>query len=164
MKYGILVALLLTGCTRTISTTDLRLVAHSEGGREWIEITAPQQALKINDWIKSCPARVEVMYQSPRVLSLGCRSEMPVYATFRLEDGTKLGLHDVIQIGGDSQFQEAVDRSLRRTRYKEAFTPGDSFALTAQGLNFPSPEGDIVVSSIELQRLMRPDAALLVGR
>lgn len=163
VKYGILAALLLTGCLKTVSTTELRLVAHNDGGREWIEITAPPQALKINDWIKPCSARVDVIYQSPRVLSLGCRSDKPDYATFRLEDGARLALHDVIQIGGDSQLQEAVDRSLRRARHG-AFTPGDSFALSAQGLIFPSPEGDVIVSAIELQRLMRPDAALLVGR
>ena len=29
---------------------------------------------------------------------------------------------------------------------------------------FPTSEGDVVVSSIELRPLLRPDAALLVGR
>lgn len=156
-------ALLLSGCRPGVSTTELRLIAKNEGGREWLEITAPPHALKINDWIRSCPANVEVLYQSPRVLSLACRSTPQSYASFQLEDGQRLGLAHVIQAGGDGQLQEAVNRYLRR-KHLQAFRPNDNFALTAQGLMFPTAEGDVVVSSIDLRPLLRPDAALLVGR
>jgi len=156
-------AMLLSGCRPGLSTTDLRLIAKSEGGREWLEITAPPQALKINDWIRSCPANVEVLYQSPRVLSLACRSAPQSYASFELENGQRLGLMNIIQAGGQGQLQEAVNRYLRK-QHLQAFRPTDNFALTAQGLMFPTPEGDVVVSSIELRPLLRPDAALLVGR
>lgn len=163
MRSVILFSVLLAGCTKTVSTTDLRLIAHDENGRQWVEITAPSQTLKINDWIRACPANVEVLYQSPRVLSLGCRSAAPVYVTFRLEDGARLALRDIIQVGREGQLQEAINRYLRRTK-QSAFSPSDSFAMAAQGLLFPTPEGDVVVSSIELRPLLRPDVALLVGR
>ena len=156
-------AILFSACRSGVSTTDLRLTAKNEGGREWLEITAPPQALKINDWIKNCSANVEVLYQSPRVLSLACRSKPQSYASFQLEDGQRLGLMNVIQAGGEGQLQEAVNRYLRK-QHLHAFRPNDNFALTAQGLMFPTAEGDVVVSSIELRPLLRPDAALLVGR
>lgn len=156
-------ALLAVGCRSGPSTTDLRLTSRSEGGREFLEITAPPQALKINDWIRNCRGNVEVLYQSPRVLSLACRAAEPQYVSFLLEDGQRLGLANVIQAGGEGQLQEAVNRYLRK-KHLNAFRPNDNFALTAQGLMFPTAEGDVIVSSIELRPLLRPDAALLVGR
>ena len=57
--------------------------------REWLEITAPPQAVKINDWIRSCAANAEVLYLSPRVLSLACRSAPQTYP-----EGVRYVVHD----------------------------------------------------------------------
>jgi hypothetical protein len=161
--FLLFLTLVAAGCARQISTTELRLIARSEGGRTWVEVTAPPQALPINDWVKKCPGNVSVLYQSPRVVSLGCTGEAPEYASFRLEDGRRLVLRDTIQRGVEGQLQEAVNRYLRK-KNRGAFIPGDSFSLTAQGMVFPTPEGDVIVSSIEMRPLLSPEAALLVGR
>lgn len=162
-RFPAVLVLLLAGCGRDVSTTELRLQARSENGREWVEIVAPTRVLKINDWVRGCTGNTEVLYQSPRVLSLACREAAPRYASFRLVNGERLGLARVLQAGTEGPLQEAIDRYLRK-KHLGAFRPGDNFALTAQGLMFPTPEGDVIVSSIELRPLLHPEAALLVGR
>ena len=119
--------------------------------------------LKINDWIRDCTAKSEVLYQSPRVVSLACREQPAKYASFRIDDGSRLRLAQTIQAGAEPMLQEAINRYLRKKRL-HAHRPSDNFALTAQGMMFPTEEGDVIVSTIEIRALLHPEAALLVGR
>lgn len=143
--------------------TELRLIASQENGHEKIHIAAPPQALKINEWIDSCGANVAVIYQSPRILSIACRDNVQVYASFRLDTGNHLSLRDVIHQDRFDQLLEAITREQGK-KGKKGFTPTNNFAMAAQGLLFPTPEGEVIVSSIDLRPLLKPDVALLVGR
>jgi hypothetical protein len=162
--YLVTAALLLAACAKKISTTDLRLAAKSEGGREWVEVVAPPEALPINGWIRQCAARVEVIYQSPRVLSLACReSPQSIYASFRLLDGYHLRMTDVIQTGADGALREAADKAFRRKK-REPGPINPDFALNAQGMIFSSGPDDIIIPQTELRPMVKPESALLVGR
>ncbi len=151
-----------SGCGKG-TPTELRLVATQKDGHEKIQITAPPQALKINEWIDSCGANITVIYQSPRILSIACRDRVQVYASFRLDTGNHLSLRDVIHQDRFDQLLEAITREQGK-RGKKGFTPTNNFAMAAHGLLFPTPEGEVIVSSIDLRPLLKPDVALLVGR
>ncbi|MCX6598241.1 MAG: hypothetical protein NTV70_17955 [Acidobacteria bacterium] len=154
---------LLAGCFNNASVTELRLKAHQANGREWLEVLAPPQALPINQWVAACPASVYVLYQSPRMVSLGCRAAEPMYASYRLDTGDRLTIENTIQRGQEQALQEAVNRYLWKTPLKQ-FRPTGNFALTGQGMIFPTADGEVVVSSIELRPLLDRETAFLIGR
>jgi hypothetical protein len=169
-RAAVLLATLLIGdCERSISTTTLRLASHSEGEREWIEVLAPESAKQANVWIQQCVTgsgqrRAEVIYQSPRLLSLACRrGSQTVYASFRVLNGQHLRLSDVIQPGAEQDLTTAAERAERKMR-RPAQRVAEDFALTAQGLIFFDGVSDVIIPSTELRPLLQPEAALLVGR
>jgi hypothetical protein len=155
--------LLLAGCFNKASVTELRLQARTDKGREWVEVLAPPQALPINQWVAACSANVQVLYQSPRVVSLGCRAPEPLYASYRLDTGDRLTIENTIQRGQEQSLQDAVNRYLWKTPLKQ-FRPTGNFALTGEGMIFPTPQGEVVVSSIELRPLLARETAFLIGR
>ncbi|MCX6591602.1 MAG: hypothetical protein NTZ56_08770 [Acidobacteria bacterium] len=156
-------SLTLAACFNKPVPTELRLKAYQKEGLERLEVLAPTQALPINQWIAACTASVHVLYQSPRVVSLGCRAPEPAYASYRLDSGERLTLENTIQRGQEQPLQEAINRYLWRTPLKQ-FRPTNNFALTGQGLIFATPQGEVVVSSIELRPLLGRETAFLIGR
>ncbi len=152
----------MTGCGGN-KPTELRLIATEDNGHQKLKITAPAQALPINQWIESCSADVKVIYQSPRILSLACRDAVQVYASFRLDTGSHLSLRDVIHQDSFDQLKNEVVLVMEKKK-KRGFSPTNNFAMSAQGLVFPTEDGDVIVSSIALRPLLKPDVALLVGR
>lgn len=159
----LLLSITLAGCFNKPAPTELRLKAFQQDGRERLEVLAPPQALPINQWIAACPASVQVIYQSPRVVSLACHAPEPAYASYRLDSGDRLTVENTIQRGQEQALQEAVNRYLWKTPLKH-FRPTNNFALTGQGMIFPTPQGEVVVSSIELRPLLARETAFLIGR
>ncbi len=171
MRFALLtlVLLLTAACKKQVSTTDLRLEAKSEGERQWLVITAPEGMTPANAWITEClkpegPRRVEVLYQSPRVLSLACRTgEAGRYASFRIPNGQRLTLSNTIQQGMEEPFIQAVEQALAREK-RPLRRPTEDFALKAMGLVFRDGPADIVIGPAQMRPLLSMDAALLVGR
>lgn len=160
----IVAAVTLAGCARPISQSELRLEAQSAGGRKWVRVTAPPSALMINTWIDGCAGDVEVIYQSPRVASFACRQPGATrYASFRLADGRHLALDDIVQPSALATLQAAADKALRKRGQPAVAVPAD-VALNAQGLIFFAEGGDVVIPQTDLRPMVKPEAALLVGR
>ena len=170
MLRALLVAMLLMSCRRQISTTDLRLETRQEGGHQWVEVIAPAQMLATNQWIAGCRApggttRLEVIYQSPRIVSFACRGgQRPTFASFKIATGKQLTLDDAIQKLKSGAFQNAVVKATDKRKLPEPQSPPQHFALTAAGFVFEVNGVEVTVPSTEMRPLLTPDAALLLGR
>jgi hypothetical protein len=161
---------MLVSCKKTLSTTDLRLEIRSEAGHEWVEVIEPAQMRAANAWISMCreatPAsRLEVVYQSPRVVSFACRgSAKPLLASFRISTGRRLTLDDTIQRLKSGGFQDAVLKAARKRGLPEPQSPPQEFALTAAGFVYEFHGTEVTIPSTEMRPLLTPEAALLLGR
>lgn len=170
MRRAILAALLLAACRRQVSTTDLRLEIRQQDGHEWVEVLAPPKMLAANEWIRTCrdragATRLEVIYQSPRIVSFACRGSGPTaFASFRIASGKRLTLDEAIQKGKEGAFQAAVVKASGKRGLPEPASPPDRFALTAAGFVFETNGVEVVVPSTEMRPLLTPDVALLLGR
>jgi hypothetical protein len=170
MRRVLLAGMLLASCKRQLSTTDLRLEIRQEGGHEWVEVIAPPKMLGANAWIAGCRAmggatRVEVIYQSPRIVSFACRGgATPALASFKIATGAKLTLDDAIQKDKSGAFQTAVVKATSKRGLPEPSSPPRQFALTAAGFVFETNGVEVTVPSVEMRPLLTPDAALLLGR
>lgn len=170
MRKVLFAAMLVASCRRQPSTTELRLEARQEGGHEWVEVTAPAKMLAANEWIGACrthgeATRLEVIYQSPRVVSFACRGgARPVFASFRIATGRRLTLDDAIQKAKGGAFQEAVVKAAAKRNLPEPSAPPEHFALTAAGFVFETAGAEVTIPSTQMRPLLTPDAALLVGR
>jgi hypothetical protein len=166
----LLAAAILFSCKRQLSTTDLRLEARQEGSHEWVEVIAPSHVRTANAWIGGCrtqggSTRLEVIYQSPRIVSFACRgAAKPSFASFRISTGQRLNLDDTIQKAKSGAFQDAVLKAARRRGIPEPHSPPQDFALTASGFVFESSSVEVIVPSTDMRPLLTPDAALLLGR
>jgi len=141
---------------------------------------------------------INVVYQSKKQVSFACTqtesaggvaTARTFYASFRMADGKRLELEDLLQPGGLPALLSAGESALRKARRipvnrelaqvglvfpNGRFALTTNFCLTARGMVFHYNPGElgnaqteaveVVISPLEIRPLLRPGAAYLVDR